>query len=1216
MTLISGNITSNKEDYLIREYLNLINSGVNASEILFLCQSPFKKKIITEKIKKELEIPVTKPNIYTFLGLCYNFISDYWPILENKIKDKNAKIEPSLCGLEISSYIFKNSIEEFEFKGYNSKKNLLHQLLRRYSLICQNALNKEEIKKKSKLMNEAFLSDINNSIDLYRRKTLELRAFDYLRQLEAFSFIYKNIKNPYKYIFLDDGDEITPVCFEYLRYIKPTVEKFFISYDKNGSSREGYLAAAQIDFEKFLNEIPIELQEKENGDIIFNSIKNKIPVSISNIESSTFVKKIDEIDNLIQNVNSLLKKGISPNEIGIITPNIDYNLKFLLKSIKAPIFTLSGSEKLNNNSCVSSVLIILKIMNEIEVSPHAKKSACLKIFKDENKNIEDLIQKEKNNPLSKQFYEICTNFIELKKENRDDIQKLNQTLKQIRDFENILGEDFSKKYLLNQLENTIISENPIFSPDIIENSIVLSTPQKFIDSGIKTKYQFWIDSSSDAWIKQDIGPLYNAWIFQKGWHKNEFTLSDNIELTLDKTSRILRKLYLSNSKKGKIYITSSSYDFRGCENFTGIEGFFELKSKKSSQKNNSIIPRQDQKPVLSYKKGRMGINAVAGSGKTTIMLALIMKLLSQGIKSENIFVLTFMESAARNFKERIKKNLPDLKELPHISTIHGLALRILKENNNYSLVGLSDDFEIIDEMRSFAAMSQILGELGIEKKKTDFYTKVISTIKMEGNSKKSPLNSRIYNAYTNYLKENNLIDYDDLLIYALKILKENQDVLLYYQDLAHYVIEDEAQDSSSIQQELIELLGGKYNNIIRCGDVNQSITATFTNSDVEGFRRFINENNCVKMDCSQRCAKKIYSLANDLIEYTKKKNNDAFLDVKMKPVEGKNPTSDNELTSKIFNNSFDEKNFVLNEIKKIQKKDKNSTTGILLRNNYLIDEWAQFLENNSVKTLVKKEIIGENPVFKTVLSILNFLETSNRENLLNCYKVLNELGFYSDDYEIYDFLKKNGDDFLLNDNSKFEFWWDLKYFYQNSYKSIFELALIIGDYYFSKREERVNITIISSLVESIFNREGSFEKTLVKLREISKKPKFKSVKLFETEEKKENMAELMTLHKSKGDEFDYVFIPELTKENLPLNPENIKLREETMLIENLKKNKKTEEELKEDISKENYRLLYVGITRAKKSLYLTSAKEYKRFYKKKEEEPIEVFENLLGVNNA
>ena len=87
-----------------------------------------------------------------------------------------------------------------------------------------------------------------------------------------------------------------------------------------------------------------------------------------------------------------------------------------------------------------------------------------------------------------------------------------------------------------------------------------------------------------------------------------------------------------------------------------------------------------------------------------------------------------------------------------------------------------------------------------------------------------------------------------MLTGSVKILKGNSDILAHYQDICQYIIEDEAQDSSGVQQELITLLAGKHKNIIRCGDVNQSITSTFSNADVEGFRKFITENNNVTMN--------------------------------------------------------------------------------------------------------------------------------------------------------------------------------------------------------------------------------------------------------------------------------------------------------------------------------------------------------------------------------
>ena len=100
----------------------------------------------------------------------------------------------------------------------------------------------------------------------------------------------------------------------------------------------------------------------------------------------------------------------------------------------------------------------------------------------------------------------------------------------------------------------------------------------------------------------------------------------------------------------------------------------------------------------------------------------------------------------------------------------------------------------------------------------------------------------------------------------------------------------------------------------------------------------------------------------------------------------------------------------------------------------------------------------------------------------------------------------------------------------------------------------------------------------------------------------------MTLHKSKGDEFDYVFIPELTQDNLCLNIEDCKLKENSIFIQKVKKYPKSDFELKKDIVEENYRLIYVGITRAKKKLFMSTANKYKFYNREKDFLASEIFE--------
>ncbi len=1240
--LMHGDAASNKTSILVDEYIKLVNQKISTDEILVLCQSPYKRNNFIKSAKNLIDIPcVSKLNIYTFFGLCYNSIQENWPLIENIIKSPDAKIEPYLCGLEVSQQIFKNCIERFEFKGYNSKMNLLHQLFKRYTLICQNALDEAQIQKRVEILHESFAPDASSAINSYRAQTLDLRAFDYLRQLEAFTYIYKNIENPFKYVFVDDADEITPCVYEYLKHIKPSVKEFFIAYDPLGSSREGYLCAAKTDFEKFLGQKAQKVgAPRQNADLIFNSIKSETPFYIENINFETFTRRDEMVLGLVKKINTLLQSGVAPNEIAIITPNIDIGLKYFLKGIKANICALSGSEKLSKDSYILSMLILLKIINNINftISPMALRCALIEIlhmkfqnaveisdsYATSHKFIEcddityqkflDIFHNKKDLKLSQQLYLLCTDFCGLKPENAKIVGRLNQLLKQITDFEDIFDAQYAKSHLLEALEYTIISENPLYSGDIDENAVILGTAQKIIDSGIKTKYQFWLDVSSQNWIKQDIGPLYNAWVFQKNWEKEEFTLSDNIELSLDKTARILRKLYLQNS--AEIYAYQSVYDFSYSENLSGINRFFEIKETLQGKKAYKIEPREDQKPVLKYEKGKMAVSAVAGSGKTTIMLALIMKLLKRPeIKPENIFVLTYMESAARNFKERIKEAYPNMSELPHISTIHGLALRILRENNNYALLNLDENFEIADETRSSAIIADVVFGAGLEGDKVELYIKAIGAFKNSGQkAEKSPLFQKIFEKYENYLKENSLIDYDDLLILALKLLRENKNVQEYYQNLAHFVIEDEAQDSSSLQQELIEILGGKHNNIIRCGDVNQAITSTFSNSDVEGFKRFIKDNNPVKMNCSQRCSKGVYSLANKLIDYSISKNADAFLDVKMHPVGDKNPVDKKELATEIFDTQGSEKEFVLKEIQNIFENDKNANIGILLRSNWSVSEWACFIEGYNIKVRAKTGALLNEPVFSTVFAILKFIETPDNKNVLNCAKVLYELGLYNDYFELEKYIKNLNEPFMASARDDFPLWFDLDYFIKNSSKTIFELSLITGSNYFKKNPQKANVTIIASFIDKIFKQEKTYENTLKKLEEIAKKPNYKGVNLFEEEsDEQKGVVEIMTMHKSKGDEFDYVFVPELTLNNLPLDFEKVKLKENTIFVENLKKAPKTRDELKKQTADENYRLLYVAITRSKKRLYLTSALKYKEFGKMRDREPNPVFKELLEV---
>lgn len=1292
--IIQGSIASNKTDFLIDKYAMLLNSGIKASEILVLVQNSTQKKSFIEETLKKLNIcGLEALQVHSFFSLVYNTVSDNWAFLEDRNVFDNPVILPNLVGLEVSQFVLKDILKKVKFKGYNSRLSLLHQIFRRYSLIIQNNLTPSEVRERAKILKEGFSDDADITIKMLLKKTLELRDFDYLRQCLLFNYIYKNTKyfDNIKYLLVDDADELTPICIDFVISLGKQLKDYYIAIDRLGSSRCGYLSADKNNFEKIKSSFDSEIIVKDDighfamsaNELYKNALSNS-EIALRNFFYQSYAKRSVMLDRVLENVNSLLKKGVKPCDIAIITPVIDKMLKFTLRENVKPNIVpmyLSGSEKLIQNRLVQAAIVILKLNTELRKNLTSLDikvilscileipiKYCEEILENFDKMKEFIdftfddvdydkkyktlkevlaVVGESDAKISEQIILIYNELLSQVSSDKDEINKFNFFIKQIIDFENVFGNDFHnrKTDIILQIENSIISENPYTTVEPELNNIIVSTPQKIIDNKIKTKYQFWLDISNSEWIKSDTGPLYNAWVFQKDWSKNEYTIDDNINLSKDKNARVLRKLALCASEN--VFCYSSLFDSNGVENYGGIEKFIIVEDDKNAEisekdKPFKIVPRDDQKPVLEYQKGYMGISAVPGAGKTTILLALIIKLLERGINPEKIFVLTYMDSAARNFRERIKNVRKNSSKLPNISTIHGLALRILKENGNYEKLGLSGDFEICDDSQRSRILKEIAGKLGLEQKTAEEFDRGVSVFKMGGGTFNDVIQQPklkkfeiYYNLYQESLKDFNLIDYDDMLTGAVRLLKENQDVLAYYQDICEFVIEDEAQDSSKVQQELIMLLAGKHKNVIRCGDVNQSITATFSNADVAGFRKFITGNGNVSMNCSQRCTKDVWNLANKLVKNSmlNPETKNSFFEMYMAPVEGKNPMpmdNDSAVVGKIFSSELDEKNYVLNIIKDVLSKHSDYTIGILLRNNYQVASWQNLIENSGLKVITRNQCLAQKSVFKAIFAVLQaVLSPFENQTLGTCYDTLADLGFYKrglgaeiSKYES-PFITLNVDNFVYFDLEKF--YWDISYFVSLCYLTPDELALKIGMNYFTSDIEKSNIYLISTLIKRICIKNNSLEYAISRLAELAKKPNLSGFKFFseEDEDDKSYLAgkiQIMTMHKSKGDEFNLVFMPEMTEKNLPLSIESISLKS-SEFIEAVKKlnpnySAKNQLELKTEILSENLRLLYVAITRAKNKLYVTcSTTQKSRFNKDKKQDVSSIFRNLLDIGD-
>lgn len=1280
--LISGDLSTNKTDLLIDAYVKLLNSGINSSEILVLVQNSNLKQNFINKTLEKLEIRNTeKLQVHSFFSLVYNTVNDNWAFLENINPYENPKILPNLAGLEVSQFILKDILKNIKFKGYNSKKSLLHQIFRRYSLIVQNNLTDEEIEWRSRVLGESFADDAKITLKKLLSKTLALRDFDYLRQGLVFNYIYKNcdyFKN-IKYLILDDGDEITPICFDFISYITPQLKDIFVAFDEKGASRAGYLSADRTAVWKFEDLFKQKVQKLESknklctdAEKIYTNITENQTTTLDYFSLNSPSKRASMVDEAIKQISSLFAKNVHPSEISIITPVIDDMLKFSLKeNLHCNLVFLSGSEKLIQNRFVKSVLTILKLncnmkLNEFDLRVVLSEFLGIPIkyckdilekfeatgelfeyeftFKDYTEKYKNFLTilnnlKEYHSKLSEKVCDIFNELAQIYYVNPTELNKFNFFVKQLQDFENVFGDEFEQRQeeIITQIENSIIAENPYSTLEISPNDLIISTPQKIIDNQIQTKYQLWLDISSDEWVKSDTGPLYNAWVFQRGWAKDEYTIDDNIELSKEKTARILRKLTLCASEH--IYTFSSLFDGNGIENFGGIEEYIKVKENFEDIQFDKpafrITPREDQKPVLAYETGKMAISAVPGAGKTTILLALIVKLLDRGINPENIFVMTYMESAARNFRDRIKNIRQNSAQLPNISTIHGLALRILKENGNYERLGLSSDFEICDDSQRSRIVRELSTKLKLKKGETDDFDRGVSVYKIGGGNfdtthildKKIEKFKQFFEEYQIILKENNLIDYDDMLISSVKLLEENEDIRTYYQNICHYIIEDEAQDSSSIQQKLINLLSAKYGNLIRCGDINQAITTTFSNADVEGFRKFISESNNVSMNCSQRCTRDVWTLANNLVKWAEKQpeTKNAFFKIFMQPVEGRNPTSENAIHSNLFEKPLEERNFILKEIKQAIKKDPKCTIGILLRSNYQVAQWINFVNNSGLKSITRSESLEQKTIFRTIFAIMQIiLHPFDNGIIADNYEILAEMGFYKQrlglEIRKYEnpFIQINCDN--IDNIYLAQFYWDLNYWNSFPYLAPEELAIKIGLHYFSSEIEKSNVYLISTLIKRLSMSYKEFPTLVERLGELAKKPSLSGFKFFSEEEEsnKEFVAgkvQVMTFHKSKGDEFDYVFIPEMTEKALTLDFNQIKLKNADFM-ENLKRlnqqyKPKTEFDMKQELVSENLRLLYVAITRAKKHLYFSASRKAKSFEKIIDQEPSLIFSELL-----
>lgn len=712
---------------------------------------------------------------------------------------------------------------------------------------------------------------------------------------------------------------------------------------------------------------------------------------------------------------------------------------------------------------------------------------------------------------------------------------------------------------------------------------------------------------------------------------------------------------------------------------------------------SKIRYREDQLPIIQYEGGKMAVPAVPGAGKTFIVTNLVAKLLEEKRQGKGkILILTYMNSAVNNFKVRIKKFLEEKnieeQNSYEVMTIHSLAVKIIKEKPE--VVMLNEDFNIADDLQKTMILSECINNFKLNggekafrffvKEQKDpmwldrqldawekgFYDLVQNTISELKYKEITPQkleeymreNRRgilkiilpIYTEYEKKLKANGLLDYDDMLILAYKALSADEDLKKKYQKKYQYIFEDECQDSNEIQGKIIGLICEEHNNLVRVGDINQSITGTFSSSDPKFFKEFIeNSDYCYRMDMSNRSSKDIINLSNELVRYVtqnlQEECRDALeeMDIKTVPTNmgyKENPQPDRYQISYKYYETFDKEiEQTVKFVRNINKKYPDKSIGILVPYNDHINLVAKELVKEDLEfeelgpnSLRKRRVIDNIALIidfilncdeeEKLIEVLDkvYIKTDNKEGKKDFLQLLRENKYTVEDL-LYD--KECSKDIIIDTDSELykSFLYGLE-----SLKNIIEypltridkLILFIGDSMLMEKEERAIVDYLGFYVKYLLAENNSMNlQQIYNLLSDRKNRVFSYIIEVVSEvngyEPLPGSITVCNYHKSKGLEWDCVFLLGMTEFNFPdniyqkfqcdkwylkekyKNPES-NIKAEIDFISSGEVTKNYAKETKENLIKEKIRLLYVGITRAKEMLILSASAKNSATDKKKQ----------------
>ena len=283
-----------------------------------------------------------------------------------------------------------------------------------------------------------------------------------------------------------------------------------------------------------------------------------------------------------------------------------------------------------------------------------------------------------------------------------------------------------------------------------------------------------------------------------------------------------------------------------------------------------------QKQAVLHTEGPLLIVAGAGAGKTRTIAHRIAHLIEQKVPARNILAVTFTNKAAREMRERVKALVPKAKGIPVIATFHALGVRILREFA--APANLSRNFTIWDRDDSVKALKKILDALGMADMAPRNVLSAISRAKSHGISDKEYAEraksfreqcvARAWDQYERALREEDSLDFDDLILHTLTLLRTSPKTLSLLQARWSHVHIDEYQDTNRVQCEIARLLAAPNNNVCAVADGDQVIYS-WRGADVENFLSFENTfpgTTTVTLEQNYRSTRTILAAANAVIE--------------------------------------------------------------------------------------------------------------------------------------------------------------------------------------------------------------------------------------------------------------------------------------------------------------------------------------------------------------